>query len=79
MEDPSAHPVRPASPREPVAFNDFSWRELHEAGDPESVGGSSQEQTLVQVLSSLPDWVVISAGGLVAAILGALVGGALHI
>ncbi|MGV9005152.1 MAG: hypothetical protein ACOH1H_00280 [Brevundimonas sp.] len=30
-------------------------------------------------LSTLPDWLVIGAGSLVAAILGALVGGALHI
>ena len=33
----------------------------------------------MQVLSTLPEWVVIGAGGVVAAILGALVGGALHI
>ncbi|WP_339931845.1 hypothetical protein [uncultured Brevundimonas sp.] len=40
---------------------------------------SSQEQTFAQTLSSLPGWAIISAGGLVAAILGAMVGGALHI
>ena len=38
-----------------------------------------EDQTLAQILTSLPDWAVITVGGVVAAILGAMVGGALHI
>lgn len=38
-----------------------------------------EDQTLAQILTSLPDWAVIMAGGVVAAVLGAMVGGALHI
>ena len=57
----------------------LAWPERREVEEAGLAKGPMQEQTLVQVLSSLPDWVVISAGGLVAAVLGAMVGGALHI
>ena len=79
MEDPSADPVRPVRSRPVDAFDALAWPERREVEKPVLAQGPMQEQTLVQVLSSLPDWAVISAGGLVAAILGALVGGALHI
>jgi len=73
MEYPSANPAR-ARPVD--AFDAVAWSE-REAGEP--VVTPADDQTLAQILSSLPDWAVITAGGLVAAILGAMVGGALHI
>ena len=39
----------------------------------------SPEPTLSQALQALPAWVTIAAGGVVAAIVGAMLGGALHI
>ena len=39
----------------------------------------SAEPTLTQALQALPAWVTIAGGGVVAAIVGAMLGGALHI
>lgn len=75
MEDPFADPVRPVRVR-PLDAVAWSAREVEDAG---FTGGPLEDQTLARILSSLPAWAVISAGGVVAAILGALVGGALHI
>lgn len=83
MENLPTRPARlkhPAAPQGGDAYDVVAWRESPrdrpEAG---TFDRSSGEETLMQVLSTLPDWLVIGAGGVVAAILGALVGGALHI
>ena len=78
MEYPLTHPVRPARVRPVDAFDAAVWSE-REAGDRVVRQAPAADETLAQLLSSLPDWAVITAGGLVAAILGAMVGGALHI
>jgi hypothetical protein len=39
----------------------------------------ASEPTLKELLTDLPPWVTIAAGGMVAAAMGALLGGALHI
>ena len=39
----------------------------------------SAEPTLSQALRALPAWVTIVVGGVVAAVVGAMLGGALHI
>jgi hypothetical protein len=84
MENPSLPPFDPAypAPLPPVnAYDAVAWPEpsVHEARVPAYVGGRPEDASLTGVPSALPDWLVIGAGGLVAAILGALVGGALHI
>ena len=79
MEYPSAHPVHPARARPVDAFDTVAWSERREVEGLGVTHGPPQDQTLAQILSSLPDWAVITAGGVVAAILGAMVGGAMHI
>lgn len=79
MEYPPAHPVRAARSRPVDAFDAAGWSDQREVRGAGFTHKPAKDQTLVQILSSLPDWVVITAGGLAAAILGAMVGGALHI
>tara|TARA_R110000764_G_C10889759_1_gene370067 strand:+ start:566 stop:802 length:237 start_codon:yes stop_codon:yes gene_type:complete len=78
MEYPSAQPVRPVNARPVDAFEALSWSE-RPVSDARTASEPPVDQTFGQVLSSLPDWLVIGAGGVVAAILGAMVGGAMHI
>ena len=79
MEHPSCPPVHPVRAGDVDDYNAFAWRERHPVEDRVSGQRLAEEPTFAEILSSLPDWAVISAGGLVAAILGAMVGGALHI
>jgi hypothetical protein len=79
MEYPSAQTARAARSHPVDAFETVGWSERREVEGPGFTHAPPQDQTLAQILASLPDWVVITAGGVVAAILGAMVGGALHI
>lgn len=84
MENPSLPPFDPAhpAPLPPVnAYDAVAWPEPsgEEAGTVAYVRSLPLDPGPTRFLSTLPDWLVIGAGGLVAAILGALVGGALHI
>lgn len=79
MDYPTAQPVHPARSHSVDGFDTDVWPERREVEESTFLQASADEQTFAQILSSLPDWAVISAGGLVAAILGAMVGGALHI
>jgi hypothetical protein len=79
MEYPSAHAVSPAGPSPMDAFDAVGWSERQDGEAPPPVWSEPDEPTAIRMLSALPDWAVIGAGGVVAAILGAMVGGALHI
>jgi hypothetical protein len=79
MEYPSAQTTRAARSRPVDAFETVGWSDRREAPRTAFTPVPPEDQTLARLLSSLPDWAVIVAGGVVAAILGALVGGALHI
>ncbi|WP_339913688.1 hypothetical protein [uncultured Brevundimonas sp.] len=83
MEYPSAPPARLKSSTDihgADAYDVAAWREpRRDRPETHTFDRSPGDETLMQVLSTLPEWVVIGAGGVVAAILGALVGGALHI
>ncbi len=61
------------------AFETVAWRppssarfDTRVANDP-----ATSERTLKELIADLPDWVTIVAGGLVAALMGAILGGAL--
>lgn len=63
------------------AFETVSWRppsaarfDTRVANDP-----AEPEPTLQELVAGLPGWVTVVAGGLVAALLGALMGGALAV
>jgi hypothetical protein len=63
------------------AFETVAWRppdarrfDGRAANDP-----AAPEQTLKELIADLPGWVTVVAGGAVAALMGALLGGALHI
>ena len=79
MEYPPVAPVHPARTRPTDAFDAVSWSQRREVEERMSSPARVEDQTLAQILTSLPDWAVITVGGVVAAVLGAMVGGALHI
>jgi len=63
------------------AFDSVAWRpptsrrfDGRIANDPEVA-----EPTLKELIADMPSWVTVVAGGVVAALMGALVGGMLHI
>lgn len=63
------------------AFETVAWRppssvrfDTRVANDPATL-----EPTLKDLVADLPDWVTVVAGGLVAALMGAMLGGALAI
>jgi len=86
MEMPTMTPVRRLDAHKTYgravnAFDAVAWRppsaarfDGRPANDVEASG-----PTLKELLAGLPGWVTVVAGGAVAALLGALVGGALHI
>ncbi len=63
------------------AFETVAWRATSTARFDDRVANDPAvpEPTVVEILKSLPDWVTIVAGGAVAALMGAMLGGALHI
>ena len=65
---------RPADAFETVAWRPpFSARfDTRVANDP-----ATPEPTLKELIADLPDWVTVVAGGLVAALMGAMLGGVL--
>ena len=58
---------RPPSPAR------FDTRVVNDTAEPEA------EPTLSEMIDGVPGWVVVALGGVVAALMGAMFGGALHI
>lgn len=58
---------RPPSPAR------FDNRVANDVAEPEA------EPTLSEMIDGIPGWVVVALGGVVAALMGAMLGGALHI
>ena len=85
MEQLSLTPARrqyahSAYSRSADAFETVAWRPPSGARfDTRVANDQPDEATIKELAAELPGWVVVTAGGLVAAIMGMLLGGALAV